>query len=99
MFRARCFDLVEISGHIGRRQIDQPVVFWRGFDVTMLAGEIAQGVGIEPQRLERLQRNLRTRFPLAVRKGSLSLRGSMATTASMRRTRLLQFNRREDPSR
>ena len=54
--------LGEVAGHILRRQVDQRVIGRAAFDVTMRAGDVAQGPGVEPQRLRIAQRHRRARF-------------------------------------
>ena len=58
------FDLVEEAGDVLRRDIDQRIVGRAALDVAAGAGEIAQGSGVEPQRFERGQRNMRARLAL-----------------------------------
>ena len=55
-------DLVEVLSHVGDAQINQPVIARRGFDIAVAAGQIAQRAGIEPQRIERFERDLGARF-------------------------------------
>jgi hypothetical protein len=55
--------LVEISLGLGDGQIDERVVGRRAFDVAALAGEVAERAGVDPQRVEPLQRDMRA--PLA----------------------------------
>ena len=56
---AQRFDLVEIFIDLGAAQVNQPVIFGRGFYVAMLAGQVAQRAGIEPQRVQRSEGDLR----------------------------------------
>jgi len=51
------FDLVEVFRDFGGCQINQPVIFWRRFDVTMLTRQIAEGAGVEPECVERFERD------------------------------------------
>ena len=55
-------DLVEVLRHVGGAQINQPVIARRGFDIAVAAGQIAQRAGIEPQRVQRFERDLGARF-------------------------------------
>ena len=55
-------DLVEVSADFRRAQIGEPVVFRRGLDIAIMAGKIAERAGVEPQRVERAQRDLRPRL-------------------------------------
>jgi hypothetical protein len=57
--RAEPACLVEEKIDFGQRRIDQGVVPGRAFDVAVLAGEIAQGAGVDPQRVEPLHRDAR----------------------------------------
>jgi len=48
---------------IGGRQIDQRIVGRAAFDVAAGAGKVAQRAGVQPQRVEVLQRHAGARFP------------------------------------
>src|SRR5207248_8346585 len=52
-------DFVEIFAGLRGAQINEPVVLWRWFDIAMLAGQVTQRAGIEPERVEWPQRDLR----------------------------------------
>ena len=51
-------DFVEVCGDFLGGQIDEPVVLRRRFDIAVMAGQVAQRAGVEPQRVERAQRHL-----------------------------------------
>ncbi len=57
-------DLIEIRGDLGERQIHQCVVARRAFDIAALAGQVAQGAGVEPERLQRGHRDAGARLAL-----------------------------------
>jgi hypothetical protein len=76
---AAAFDLVEIGGHFGRRQVDQPVVFWGPLNIAILGGEIGKCASVEPQRLQRLQRDMRSPFAFRGEEGVLELAEVMTT--------------------
>src|SRR5204863_7869538 len=52
-------DLVEILRDFRARQIDQPVVARARLDITIATRDVAQAAGVEPQRLEAIERNAR----------------------------------------
>jgi hypothetical protein len=57
--------LVETGLGLGKRQIDERIVPRRAFDIAGLAGEIAERAGVDPQRLQPLQRDMRPPFALS----------------------------------
>src|SRR5204863_3092934 len=56
-------DLVEERRRLGRSDVDEPVVARARFDVAVLAGDVAERAGVDPKRLESLQRHGRTGLP------------------------------------
>ena len=71
---AVALDLVEVGGDLGGAEIDQPIVARRGFDVAVVAREVAERAGIEPQRLERPQGHVGPRLAFGGGQGILELR-------------------------
>jgi hypothetical protein len=48
-------DFVEIGGHFGKADVDEPVVCRARLDIAALTGEVAQRAGVEPKGIQRGQ--------------------------------------------
>ena len=50
-------DFVEIGSYLSRRDVDEPIVVRTRFDIAVLAGDVAERAGIDPKRLQPLERD------------------------------------------
>ena len=66
---AKRVDLIEIGDHVRLGQVDQRIIGGRAEDVAVLALDIAQRAGVEPQRLERIKPHAGAGFALGGDKG------------------------------
>jgi hypothetical protein len=66
-------DFIEIERQIGACEVRQRIVGRRAFDIAVGAGEVAQRAGVEPEGLQRLQRDMRAGFALGGNAGIAEL--------------------------